>query len=161
MRITNNTTKTKINHIMLQLDITDKSSYPSPNDVSKNQKARVCSNNSYDTQNDTWNIKQKSYGPLLQFILFDFPEFPLLCSAEANQAIRVRQQKYNFGVSCPFKEIVHPTTKKGHPRCRWVFSSSEQIWINSELHHLLTNGSSVNGWVPSEWKTKQLIKASQ
>lgn len=46
--IKNNTTKTKINHIMLQLDITDnKSSYPSPYDVYKNQKARVCSNNSY------------------------------------------------------------------------------------------------------------------
>lgn len=83
--IKNNTTKTKINHIMLQLDITDnKSSYPSPYDVYKNQKARVCSNNSYfffcRTQNDTWNIKQKSFGPLLQFLLSNFPEFPLLCS---------------------------------------------------------------------------------
>ncbi len=44
----------------------------------------------------------------------------------------------------------------------FFFFSSEQICINSALHHLLTNGSSsVNGWVPSEWKSKQLIKASQ
>ncbi len=39
-------------------------------------------------------------------------------------------------------------------------SSSEQIWRNLALNHLLTNGSSYSEWVPSEWESKQLIKTS-
>ncbi len=34
------------------------------------------------------------------------------------------------------------------------FVSSEQIWTNLALHHLILFGE----WVPSEWKFKQLIK---
>ncbi len=46
-------------------------------------------------------------------------------------------------------------SSSGHPRSRWVNSSSEQIWINLLLHHLLTNGSSaINGCRQNEswWK---------
>ncbi len=50
-----------------------------------------------------------------------------------------------------FKRIVHPKMKilklklkltVGHPRCRWISSSSEQIWRNYAFDHLLTNGTS-------------------
>ncbi len=56
------------------------------------------------TQNDTWNIKQKSYGPLLQFILFDFPEFPLLCSAEAIKPFGWDDKSIILGWAVPLKK---------------------------------------------------------
>ncbi len=38
-------------------------------------------------------------------------------------------------------------SSSNHPRCKWVCSSSKQIWRNVALHHLLISGSE---WVPSQ-----------
>ncbi len=45
----------------------------------------------------------------------------------------------------------------GHPRCRWVCSSSEQIWRNS-ITSLAHQWILCSEWVPSEWESKQLFE---
>ncbi len=77
---------------------------------------------------------------------------------ELQQAETVRHKRVSIclcrtlsfrGIYKVLKRIVHPKMKiyspSGHPRFTIdeFVASSEQIWRNVSLHHLLTNGSSV------------------